>query len=55
MVVLSAYEHEVYDNMLSGWLKVSKKTYADGASPRSEVLWLNPKAADRQKTKLLFS
>lgn len=42
MVVLSGYPHSSYDRMLRGWRSVSIQTYADGARPRTEMLWLNP-------------
>lgn len=39
-VVLSAYESEAYNTALVGWEKITKATYADGARPRTEVLWI---------------
>ena len=45
MVVLSGYASPLYDGRLSDWRRVEKKTYADGARPRTEVLWLNPACA----------
>lgn len=39
-VVLSAYESSAYDTALSGWVKSVKDTFADGARPRQEVLWI---------------
>lgn len=47
MVVLSGYPHRVYDEILPDFVRVEKQTFADGAQPRTEVLWLNPKCADR--------
>lgn len=41
MVVLSGYPSEIYDDALLGWLKIECDALADGASPRTEVLWLN--------------
>lgn len=40
-VVLSSYAAPLYDEMLSGWRRFETKTFADGARPRTEVLWLN--------------
>jgi DNA adenine methylase len=42
MVVLSGYPDPLYDNALPDWRRVERETMADGARPRTEVLWLNP-------------
>lgn len=42
MVVLSAYAHPLYERALSGWRRIEIATYADGARPRTEIVWLNP-------------
>jgi DNA adenine methylase len=48
MVVLSGYPCEMYDRELyPDWQRVTRKALADGARTRTEVLWLNPAAADR--------
>ncbi len=44
MVVLSGYPHRSYDAALRGWMRVTTSTYADGAQPRVEALWINPAA-----------
>lgn len=44
MVVLSGYPHPLYETRLRGWTRVERDTLADGARPRTEVLWLNPAA-----------
>lgn len=44
MVVLSGYAAPLYDEALPDWHRVTCETYADGARPRTEVLWLNPAA-----------
>lgn len=43
-IVLSGYRNEMYDAMLSGWRRVDRETFADGASPRRESIWMNPVA-----------
>jgi len=42
MVVLSGYPSATYDDALPDWKPITKATYADGARPRTEGLWLNP-------------
>lgn len=44
MVVLSGYRSPLYDDALPDWKRVEIETYADGARPRVEVLWINPVA-----------
>lgn len=46
MVVLSGYPHALYDAQLDGWRRIEMSALADGARPRTEVLWINPAAAD---------
>ena len=42
MVVLSGYACELYDrDLFAGWQRVERPALADGARPRTEVLWLN--------------
>jgi DNA adenine methylase len=56
MVVLSGYPSELYDSRLTGWRRVETEAMADGARPRTEVLWINPRAAaalDGEQTPLL--
>jgi DNA adenine methylase len=40
-VMLSGYPHPMYDEALQGWRRVERKAMADGAKPRTEVLWMN--------------
>lgn len=42
MVVLSGYPHPLYDAALAGWERFERAALADGARPRTEVVWLNP-------------
>ncbi len=39
-VVLSGYDNALYNQRLSHWRRSEKMTYADGARPRKEVLWI---------------
>lgn len=45
MVVLSGYAHPLYDAALHDWRRVTFQAMADGARPRTEVLWINPACA----------
>jgi DNA adenine methylase len=45
MVVLSGYAHALYDQQLADWRRVEIAALADGARPRTEVLWINPACA----------
>lgn len=45
MVVLSGYPAPMYESALAGWDRVECEALADGAKPRTEVLWINPRAA----------
>jgi DNA adenine methylase len=41
MVILCGYPSALYDDALSDWRRVERPALADGASPRTEVLWIN--------------
>lgn len=45
MVILCGYPSALYDDCLQGWHRVERAALADGALPRTEVLWINPAAA----------
>lgn len=47
MVALCGYPSALYDHALPGWTRVEREALADGALPRTEVLWLNPALIDR--------
>lgn len=38
-VILSGYASDLYDDALSDWDRVEVETHADGARPRTEVIW----------------
>lgn len=47
MVVISGYPCDLYDRELfPDWARYERPHMADGARPRTEVLWLNPAAAN---------
>lgn len=39
-VIVSGYHSELYDKLYEGWARQEKATFADGALPRTEVLWM---------------
>jgi DNA adenine methylase len=43
-VVISGYHSELYEDLYRGWVRVERPALADGARPRTEVLWLSPRA-----------
>lgn len=43
-VILSGYDNELYNTMLAGWEKATKRTRANSGGERQEVLWMNFKA-----------
>ncbi|EPJ7337210.1 DNA adenine methylase [Citrobacter amalonaticus] len=52
MVMISGYDHEVYNDMLSGWAKTEKASRISagrGTKVRTECLWLNPAAQQKQE------
>jgi len=44
-VVLSGYSSDLYERELADWKREERPARADGARERTEVLWLNEKAA----------
>ncbi len=54
MVVLSGYPAAMYRDALRDWTMVERAALADGALPRTEVLWLNPAAARARVQSDLF-
>jgi DNA adenine methylase len=54
MVVISGYPCELYDEELySDWSRKEIESLADGARPRTEVLWLNKSCSDALATEAL--
>ncbi len=51
-VVLSGYAHPLYDKRLAHWYRVTAPAIAEHGRQRTEVLWLNPKAARLQQLPL---
>jgi DNA adenine methylase len=55
MVILSGYACPLYDELYGDWQRRECDTIADGARPRTEVIWLNPVCAERQAQTRLFA
>lgn len=53
MVILSGYSHALYDDALAGWHREELATHADGARDRTEVMWMNARAWDKNRSRLL--
>ena len=51
-VVLSGYACPLYDNRLAHWYRVAMPSLPEKGNRRTEVLWLNQKAAQRQQLNL---
>jgi DNA adenine methylase len=54
-VVLSGYPSTLYDDLLSGWMRVTCDALADGALQRTEVLWINQVGQQRMHMGDLFA
>jgi DNA adenine methylase len=54
MVILSGYPSALYDQALPDWKRVERASLADGAAKRTEVLWINPSAANQIGQRQLF-
>lgn len=55
MVILCGYPSALYDDALPEWRRVERPALADGALPRTEVLWINPAAVGASNAGPLFA
>ena len=58
LVVLSGYDSDLYNDVLTGWIKYATSARISagrGTATRTEVVWLNPSCSDRQAQKNLFA
>lgn len=53
MVMLSGYSHPIYEAL--NWVRIDRKSFADGANERTESLWLNQSAARAMPQADLFA
>lgn len=51
-VIVSGYHSCLYDRLFTDWRRIECSTFADGALPRTEVLWLNFESAGPQSVPL---
>lgn len=47
-VIISGYDTELYNTMLTGWNKFEKDTYSQVMTKKKEVIWLNYDPPNRQ-------
>jgi len=58
MVVISGYDNELYNDILTGWEKhstLARISAGRGTAVRTETIWLNPACGDRQSQPTLFA
>lgn len=46
-VLLSGYDHPMYNDRLKHWKRETRTAWAEGGRARTEVLWVNPVAASK--------
>lgn len=51
-VILSGYDHQLYNERLERWTRVEKQAVAEMGRIRTEVLWINPVAAEQSGRQL---
>lgn len=54
MVIVSGYPSALYGEIYHDWQRVERPALADGARPRTEVLWMNPQCAGLQRNMRLL-
>ncbi|MFD1362749.1 DNA adenine methylase [Lentibacillus salinarum] len=54
-VLLSGYDHPLYNEKLKYWSREQKYVAAENGATRTEVLWINPVAAEQISQPTLFS
>lgn len=54
MVVLSGYQCPLYARLFKDWKFIEQSSYADGAKPRTEILWFNQSAWNSRPQADLF-
>lgn len=53
-VLLSGYANELYDDKLQHWTRETREVLAEAGAIRTEVLWINPVAAEYSRQLTLF-
>ncbi|MGG1156879.1 hypothetical protein ABE237_13570 [Brevibacillus formosus] len=54
-VMLSGYAHALYDDRLKHWRREEVRGYADRGKSRTEVVWINPVAAEQVGQQTFFT
>lgn len=54
LVMLSGYDNDLYRDYLADWDMQTAKSHADGGAARTECLWSNRAAAERQQQQSLL-
>lgn len=52
-VLISGYDNNLYNTVLSGWNKVQKNTRAEGGRKRTETLWMNYDIEEKQMSLII--
>ncbi len=54
-VLLSGYEHPLYDDRLKHWRRETLQAKAEAGVSRTEIIWINPVAAEQVGQQTIFS
>lgn len=52
--ILSGYDSDMYNDILSGWSKITKMATTEAAAKKEEVLWLNPQISEQNRQMDIF-
>lgn len=52
--IISGYESDMYNDILSDWTKITKMATTEAAKSKEEVLWLNPNILEQHRQLDLF-
>ncbi len=52
--ILSGYDSDMYNDILTGWSKLMKMASTEAATKKQEVLWLNPQTSEHNRQMDIF-
>lgn len=52
--IVSGYDSDMYNDILSSWTKLMKVATTEAATKKQEILWLNPQISERQHQLSIF-